>query len=56
MLYNELAYQDVLPVQWQPLSAPLDRFELIGLEEANLLLLQACAAVEDIRRATRMKT
>jgi hypothetical protein len=49
VLYNELAYQDVLPVQWQPRSAPLDRFELIGIEEANLLLLQACAAIEDGR-------
>ena len=47
VLYNELAYHDVLPVQWQPRAAPLDRFELIRLEEANLLLLQACAAIEE---------
>ena len=47
VLYDELAYHDVLPVQWQALSRPLDRFELIGLDESNLLLLQACIAVEE---------
>ena len=47
VLYDELAYQDLLPVQWKSLAQPLDRFELIGLEEANLLLLQACVAVEE---------
>jgi hypothetical protein len=47
VLYNELAYQDVLPVQWQTLAEALDPFHLIGLEEANTLLLQACAAVEE---------
>jgi hypothetical protein len=47
VLYDELAYHDVLPVQWQALSRPLDRFELLGLEESNLLLLQACIAVEE---------
>jgi hypothetical protein len=47
VLYNELAYQDVLPVQWQPLAHPLDPFQLVGLEEANVLLLQACVAVEE---------
>jgi hypothetical protein len=47
VLYDELAYHDVLPVQWKTLSRPLDRFELIGLDESNLLLLQACVAVEE---------
>ena len=47
VLYDELAYHDVLPVQWKALSRPLDRFELIGLDESNLLLLQACIAVEE---------
>ena len=47
VLDNELAYQDVLPVQWMALWEPPDRFELLGLEEANLLLLQACVAVEE---------
>jgi hypothetical protein len=34
-------------VQWMALPSPPDRFELIGLEEANVLLLQACIAVEE---------
>jgi hypothetical protein len=47
VLYDQLAYHDVLPVQWMALPSPPDRFELIGLEEANLLLLQACVSVEE---------
>src|SRR5579862_4382953 len=47
VLYDELAYQDVLPVQWKSLPRPLDRFDLIGMDEANTLLLQACIAVEE---------
>src|SRR6202167_4214282 len=47
VLDNELAYQDVLPVQWMALWEPPDLFELLGLEEANLLLLQACLAIEE---------
>jgi len=47
VLDNELAYQDVLPVQWMAMWEPPDRFDLLGLEESNLLLLQACVAVEE---------
>jgi hypothetical protein len=47
VLYNELAYHDVLPVAWQPRDKPLSRFELANLEESNLLLLQASAAIEE---------
>jgi hypothetical protein len=47
VLHNELAYHDVLPVQWQPRERPWTRFELNSLEEANLLLLQAHVALED---------
>jgi hypothetical protein len=34
-------------VQWQAGGEPRDRFELNGLEEANVLLLQACVAMEE---------
>jgi hypothetical protein len=47
VLFDQVAYHDVLPVQWLTLPSAPDRFELIGLEEANLLLLQACIAVEE---------
>ncbi len=47
VLYNELAYHDVLPVEWQARSRPLTSFEHSTLAEANLMLLQACTAVEE---------
>jgi len=47
VLYDELAYQDVLPVQWQASARPRDRFQLAGIDEANALLLQACIAMEE---------
>lgn len=47
VLHNELAYHDVLPVQWQPRERPLTRFELGAMEEANLLLLHTHLALED---------
>ncbi len=47
VLRNELAYQDTLPLNWEPLARPLDAFRLGTLEEANVLLLQACVAVEE---------
>jgi hypothetical protein len=47
VLHNELAYFEVLPVEWEPLAQPLEQFELNGMDEANILLLQACVAVEE---------
>ncbi len=47
VLYNELAYHDVLPVVWRSREQPLSRFELTGLEESNLVLLQACVAMQE---------
>ena len=47
VLHNELAYYEVLPVEWEPQARPLEQFELNGIDEANILLLQACVAVEE---------
>jgi hypothetical protein len=47
VLYNELAYHDVLPVEWVARAEPLSRYELGGVDEANLVLLQACVALEE---------
>lgn len=47
VLHNELAYHDTLPLVWEPLEYSLDAFRLGALEEANVLLLQACVAVEE---------
>jgi len=47
VLHNELAYHDILPVHWQALARPPNRFTLGSMDEANILLLQACIAVEE---------
>ena len=47
VLHNELACSDVLPVEWQTLTQPLNSYNLVSMEEANILLLQACVAVEE---------
>jgi hypothetical protein len=48
ILYNELAYHDVLPVGFEPINGTPEPFRMAGIEEANLLLLQACVAVEEL--------
>ncbi len=47
VLYNELAYEEVLPVTWTPLAGTLDAAVAAGFTERNVRLLQALAAVED---------
>jgi hypothetical protein len=47
VFHNELAYHDVLPLVWEPLDAAPDQFRLAGIDEANVLLLRACLAVEE---------
>jgi Atypical PilZ domain, cyclic di-GMP receptor len=47
VLYEELAFQDVLPILWRPMTNPVDR-ELMGsFDERNLRLLQAWDAMEE---------
>jgi Atypical PilZ domain, cyclic di-GMP receptor len=47
VLYEELAFQDVLPLQWRPMLNPADG-ELTGsFDERNLRLLQAWDAMEE---------
>ncbi len=47
ILYDELAYEDVLPVSWVPTLAPLDANAAARYDEPNQRLLQACAALEE---------
>jgi len=47
VLYDELACEDVLPVTWEPLPQPRDAFAQSATDDSNLLLLQACVAVEE---------
>lgn len=47
VLYEELAYEDVLPVHWRPLPREVDQAVFASFAERNLRLLQACAALEE---------
>jgi hypothetical protein len=47
VLYEELAYQDVVPLAWKPLSAPLSSDVQNQIADRNLRLLQACTALEE---------
>jgi Atypical PilZ domain, cyclic di-GMP receptor len=47
VLYNELAYEEVLPVTWAPLEGAVDAAVAASFTERNVRLLQALAAIED---------
>ncbi len=46
VLHNELAYEEVLPVNWAPLAGSMDT-AAVSFTERNVRLLQALAAIED---------
>jgi len=47
ILNNELAYEDLLPVAFKPLTRPLDAAAAGALADRNVRLLQVCAAIEE---------
>lgn len=47
ILFEELAYQDVLPVAWRPLPDELDTDMAAAYSDGNIRVLQACAALEE---------
>ena len=47
VLYDELAFQDVLPVQWRPLADPADKDMAASFAEHNLRSLQAWDAMDE---------
>jgi len=47
VLYEELAYEDVLPVTWQPVSDEFDPVTLGSWSDRNLRVLQALAALDE---------
>ena len=47
VLYDELAYEDVLPLAWKPHAGPIDSGLSATWQDRNLRLLQACAAIEE---------
>ena len=47
VLYEELAFQDVLPLTWRPTVNPIDPQLAASYDERNLRLLQAWDAMEE---------
>lgn len=47
ILYEELAYEDVLPVAWRPLPEPFDPVIVGSFADRNLRVLQAVAALDE---------
>ena len=47
VLYEELAFQDVLPLVWRPMTNAVDRELTSSFDERNLRLLQAWDAMEE---------
>jgi hypothetical protein len=47
VLYEELAYEDVLPVAWRALPEPFDTSMMSSYQDRNLRVLQAMAALEE---------
>jgi hypothetical protein len=47
VLYEELAFQDVLPVSWKPMATAVDRELTSSFDERNLRLLQAWEAMDE---------
>jgi hypothetical protein len=53
VLYEELAFQDVLPLQWRPAPHSLDA---TGFDDRNLRVLQAWDAMEEHVPSEKQKT
>jgi hypothetical protein len=47
VLFNELAYEDILALAWHPLTTAPEATQLHHLAERNVRLLQACEALEE---------
>ncbi|MFM1887018.1 MAG: hypothetical protein RL026_2175 [Pseudomonadota bacterium] len=53
VLYDELAYEDALPVAWSPLERPPDAAASAALTERNLKALHAFTALEELGAADK---
>ena len=47
VLFDKLAYEELLPVLWRPLNEPLSDMTARQYAEGNLRVLQACDALEE---------
>src|SRR3984885_11275674 len=55
VLYEELAFQDVLPLLWRPMTTAIDKELTASFDERNLRLLQAWDAMEEHVPAEKQK-
>jgi hypothetical protein len=47
VIFDKLAYEELLPVLWRPLTEPVSDMTAQRLVESNLRVLQACDALEE---------
>jgi Atypical PilZ domain, cyclic di-GMP receptor len=47
VMFDKLAYEDLLPVLWRPLNEAVSDMTAQSLAESNLRVLQACDALEE---------
>jgi hypothetical protein len=47
VIFDKLAYEDLLPVRWRPLAQAVDDVTAAHLADRNLRVLQACDALEE---------
>jgi len=47
VIYDKLAYEDLLPVRWRPQPAPPTDVQAQHFAERNIRVLQACDALEE---------
>jgi hypothetical protein len=53
VMFDKLAYEDLLPVRWRPQSEAVGELEAQQLAERNLRVLQACDALEEHGRVEK---
>jgi len=47
VMFDKIAYEDLLPVRWRPLGEPISDLQAQQFAERNLRVLQACDALEE---------
>jgi hypothetical protein len=53
VMFDKLAYEDLLPVLWRPQSTPVADLKAQHFAERNLRVLQACDALEEHGRVEK---
>ncbi len=53
VMFDKLAYEDLLPVRWRPLPQAVSELQAQQFAERNLRVLQACDALEEQGRVDK---